>query len=272
MIRIIQNACIAMLLLASASLFSQSTACKSLQIKEDTAYLAGKKFTGTCSEYYKSGNLRRETTFEDGLKHGKEIILYDNGVKRMEVNYFKGLRDGDCSYKFYAINGQLRSMLDYDKGKKIGHIIYDEIFYYPVIIGEKNGAVPRDLVKGKDSVKVVILRTYNKYFNDDGTFNVKEFDGTVFTPDMDYVTIDEVRFLSFRMKGTLPIYPPRKTIYDHVKFNAKSSDGYLTLSMRETFKNMLLKELTIEEVFLNRLLHKRNIVWQLPARKLMIAD
>lgn len=261
----------ALSILLSLYAYSQSTPYADLRLKGDTAYYQGKKFSGYSVEYFNNGRLKYEVNYLNGLKHGIETSYYDNGMKRMLVTYSEGLRHGDCGYKFYTVDGQLRSMLDYDKGVKIGHIISPEIYYYPVIVGERDGAIPRQLVKGKDSVQVRILRTYKQYFKDDGSFN-PEFAGTVFTADMDYVTVDQVRFLSFRMKGKLPIYPPRETIYDHVKFNAKSTDGYLSLSMREAFKNMLLKELTLEEVYLNKLINNQNIVWQLPARKLLIAD
>jgi len=262
----------AIIILLSSFSFSQSIPLSNLEIKGDVAYYENKKFTGHCTEYFRNGRLKYEANYKDGLKNGIEQSYYENGMKRLQVTYSEGLRHGDCGYRFYTIDGQLRSMLDYDKGVKTGYIISPEIYYYAVIVGEKDGAIKRDLVKGKDSVQIKILRTYNQYFKKDGSFNSAEFAGTVFTPDMDYVTVDEVRFLSFRMKGILPIYPPRETIYDHVKFNAKSTDGYLTLSMRQTFKNMLLKELSIEEVYLNKLINNKNYVWQLPARKLLIAD
>lgn len=267
-------ALLGMVLCTISGITQKSVPLPDLQIKEDKAFFNNKPFTGNCYEYFTNGRLKYEGNYKNGIKHGWETTYYDNGQKRLAINYNEGVRDGDCGYQFYTVDGQLRSELDFEMGEKIGFTIYPEMYYYPVIVGEKNGALSRNYVLNNKTIEVKILKTYNQYFNDKGIYNYEEFPDVIFPDTMAYATgaDDDILFLSFRMKGKLPIYPPQESIYDHIKYNAKSTDGLFSVSMKQTFKNMLLRELTLEEVYLRKVINNKNIVWELPPRVLLIAD
>jgi len=263
-------------LLAFFSVYCQDVALPDIVFKNDIAYYNNRPFTGHCYEYYTNGRLKYECNYKNGIKHGNETTYYDNGQKRLVKNFNEGLPDGDCSYKFYSVDGQLRSELDYEMGEKTGQIIYAELFYYPVIIGEKNGSISKRYIQQQKNVRIEILRTYNQYFDKNGKFNSAEFSNVEFTRDMDFVIDgqgqDEL-FISFRMKGRLPIDPERETIYYDLKYESKPNrKRELSQSMLDCFDNKYVKELTLDEVFMRKVIDGKNILWSLPPRTLVLTD
>lgn len=253
---------------------AQSIAIPDIIFKNDSAFYKGKPFTGYCYEYYTNGKLKYECNYANGIKHGNEISHYDNGQMRLIKNFTQGLPDGDCSYKYYSVDGQLRSELDYEMGEKTGQIIYPEIFYYPVIVGEKNGTISKKLIQNNPNAKVQILKTYNQYFDKKGNFNSKEFSNVEFTNQMDYIEKDDPElFISYRIKGRLPFDPDRETIYYDLKYESKPNrKPELSQSMRDCFDNKLADKLTIEEVLMRKLINNENILWELPPRVLLLTE
>lgn len=119
-------------------------------------YLNGKPYTGTtydefsgnqqCREitfvnglkqkekgwYLESGNLEREFSYKDGVKHGKFVGYYDDGkTKYFEENYVNGLQEGTQSG--WNSDGSLRYQEQRASGVKIMRVEY-----------EKKGVWPKD--------------------------------------------------------------------------------------------------------------------------------
>lgn len=58
---------------------------------------------------------------ESGQIHGKYIIWFDNGQKKIEWNFDQGIRNGKCER--WMENGQKKSEASYLKGKLHGKLI-----------------------------------------------------------------------------------------------------------------------------------------------------
>ena len=70
----------------------------------------------TVNEYYKSGELRREILFENGLKEGKEISYFKNS-KTDFVMWWKDGKPNGPSLSYYE-SGTLKLYLNYTKFPK----------------------------------------------------------------------------------------------------------------------------------------------------------
>jgi len=68
--------------------------------------------------YYKSGELKFEYNYVDGIRQGVSKEYYKNGKLRLKENYQKGKLEGIC--KEYYQNGELKSKSEYVSGKKQG--------------------------------------------------------------------------------------------------------------------------------------------------------
>jgi antitoxin component YwqK of YwqJK toxin-antitoxin module len=61
---------------------------------------------------------------ENGLKDGKWVAYYENGILWSTAQYYKGLKDG--IWKIYRPDGKLYSEIEYRKGKRLYGRMYDE--------------------------------------------------------------------------------------------------------------------------------------------------
>lgn len=84
-------------------------------------YMSGKivngKKEGIWIEYYKSGELKSETNYKNGLANGKQTIYYKNGNIKEERNFKDDVISG--IRKYYDKEGKLTSTLEFKNGKII---------------------------------------------------------------------------------------------------------------------------------------------------------
>ena len=78
----------------------------------------------TVKEFYDNGQLKRETTYIDGLENGVELEYYENGQLSMKVHWLKGKWEG-YFYSYYK-DGSLQSKSYYKNGEEDG----ESIWYY----------------------------------------------------------------------------------------------------------------------------------------------
>lgn len=63
-----------------------------LEVRSDLRYAAGQTqpFTGNAVGYFTDGMQKLQVSFNNGLKHGKEVAWYEDGQLRYVVRYLKG--------------------------------------------------------------------------------------------------------------------------------------------------------------------------------------
>lgn len=255
-------------ILSSAS--AQIIQCTDLTKIDNITYKAGKAFTGRCLTYYPNGNKKYSCEFFQGLKEGKEESYYESGPVKTKAIYCEGNMHGDCSYTYFLEDGQEKSVISFDMGKKTDIIQYAPYYLYPVIVGEENGTIKRSLLANKDQIEVKLLKTYYKYFDDKGNFD-PQYTLKV-TDDLRFVFKGDINFVKYRMTCELPIWPPRETIYDHIDFNGQANAPYMSDSMRDNFRNMKLAKFTLTELVLYRRDNLKNYMWIIPGREIIIID
>jgi antitoxin component YwqK of YwqJK toxin-antitoxin module len=72
--------------------------------------------------YYPTGELFRERTLINGLRHGVEYDYYRNGQTKAERNYQNGKKEG--SAKGFHSNGQLQRDFQFENGKPVSATIF----------------------------------------------------------------------------------------------------------------------------------------------------
>jgi len=113
----------------------------------------------TVKEFYDNGQLKRETTYIDGLENGVELAYYENGQLSTKVHWLKGKWEG-YFYSYYK-DGSLQAKSYYKNGEKDG----ESIWYY------SNGQIHWQC-KYKNGKK----HGYYKDFQDDGSiFNEQNY-------------------------------------------------------------------------------------------------
>ena len=78
----------------------------------------GTPVNGIVYSEYENGQLRFETNFKDGEKHGLQRNWHVNGQLEAETNFKDGKQDG--MQKVWHENGQLKSETNYKDGKEDG--------------------------------------------------------------------------------------------------------------------------------------------------------
>jgi len=133
-----------LVLLTSSLLYSQVVNYDQIEKRSRIAYLKGTDtpFTGTAKGYYKSGALKNEISFVDGMKdgnykvfyesgkiksvklykannlEGEVIVWYENGQLERKVMFTKNKKNGQ--FQSWHENGQLKSKGEYINNKKTG--------------------------------------------------------------------------------------------------------------------------------------------------------
>ncbi|MBD3393660.1 MAG: hypothetical protein GF418_16170, partial [Chitinivibrionales bacterium] len=72
----------------------------------------------TATVYYENGNKRKESTFSEGVRHGKEMSWFEDGQVKSEATFVKGVPQG-TSVAYYE-DGATASEVSYQDGKKDG--------------------------------------------------------------------------------------------------------------------------------------------------------
>lgn len=76
------------------------------------------KFASNVKEYYQSGELKQDITFDaQGLRQGKNISYYRSGNIESDVNYTNDKLNGEATY--YHENGQFEGKLLFNNGKDV---------------------------------------------------------------------------------------------------------------------------------------------------------
>jgi antitoxin component YwqK of YwqJK toxin-antitoxin module len=83
-----------------------------------TSHYQGKPFTGKCYDNYKSGKLKNECDFLNGLKHGDYKSYHENGQLETEGKYEEDKEEQH--WKFYYETGKLECEGKYIKTKREG--------------------------------------------------------------------------------------------------------------------------------------------------------
>lgn len=258
------------LVFLSGSLNAQEIICENLQKNGEMIMQNGKPFTGKCFSYYNNGNKKYSCAYFQGLKEGREETFYESGPIKTKANYCEGKMHGDCTYSFYLEDGQEKSTISFENGKKTDIIQFTPYYLYPVIVGEENGTIKRSLLKGKDQIEVKVIKTYNKYFNDKGVYDPKYT--YKITPDYPFILKGDINFVRFKMYCELPIWPPRESIYDHIKFNGKAEGSFMSDSMRECFLNGGLGKFSITDLVFYRRDGLKNYMWTTFGREFIIVE
>ncbi len=139
-------------------LIAFSVDAQNLQEKDGLYYQDSELYSGTYLTYYDNGNLKMESAFLEGKKHGdcklyfedgtlNEVRSYSNnemtgtwltfnklGVKLAEASYSNGKKDG--KWFVWGDNGNLKYELCYDNGEKTG--IWKSYDENGVVINERD--------------------------------------------------------------------------------------------------------------------------------------
>lgn len=107
---------------------------------------------------FQSGILASETTYEFGIKHGKQT-KYLEGIKHTEVNYAEGIKDGPY-VTYYTKNGNKADEGAYKNNKKHG----TQTTYFEN--GNKKMVTPYENGKVKGTVYEYNIEGNLKYEND----------------------------------------------------------------------------------------------------------
>jgi hypothetical protein len=75
-----------------SSAYAESRVVNELEYKDFVAYAVGenKAYTGIYEWHYSNGQIGRQATYKDGLKHGKETTWWDFGDKKAVISFYKG--------------------------------------------------------------------------------------------------------------------------------------------------------------------------------------
>lgn len=101
-----------------------------------TVKSTGQPFTGTLHEFWDSGELRRETQMEAGLRHGWIKEYFSNGKLRATGQCVEGQVDGD--YVTFAEDGYSKTIITYKLGEQTGRRVEEtELFKNEVRAGKQ---------------------------------------------------------------------------------------------------------------------------------------
>lgn len=258
------------LLYFSNSILAQEILCEDLQKNGEIVLKNGTPFTGRCNSYYPNGNKKISCDYFLGLKEGREESYYESGPIKTKADYCEGKMHGNCTYTFFLEDGQEKSSISFEHGVKTDIIQYHPYYLYPVIVGEENGTIKRSLLMNKDQIEVKVIKTYFKYFDDKGKYDPK-FSYKI-TPDYPFILKGDINFVRYKMYCELPIWPPRESIYDHIKFNGKTEGPLMSDSMKDCFRNQALAKFSITDLVFYRRDGLRNYMWTTFGREFLIVE
>lgn len=93
-----------------------------LNSNKGLVYHNQKVFSGISESYYDNGQLKSQTAFLNGKKHGTHTKWFNNGVKSFESIYQEGKQNGRTSS--WWSNGNLRSIANFQHG--VAHGIQEQ--------------------------------------------------------------------------------------------------------------------------------------------------
>lgn len=73
---------------------------------------------GEYQSYYHDKSVRERCSYKNGIKHGEDVLYYENGEMAIYHLYLDGKIHGE--YKEYSQDGKLRVSCTYANGKKHG--------------------------------------------------------------------------------------------------------------------------------------------------------
>jgi len=100
------------------SLVLLSIACTKIDtynkdVKSKIARVEKQSYSGMVTEYYKNGNKKYETKYDNGKPCGKYLTWFKNGTKKAEGKYKKGQRVG--LWKWYNEKGTVNFTVLYEE-------------------------------------------------------------------------------------------------------------------------------------------------------------
>jgi len=94
-----------------------SVACTKVEIsnndvKSEVATVEKQSYSGVITEYYKNGNKKYQTKYNNGKPSGKYLTWFKDGTKKAEGEYQDGQRVG--LWKWYNEKGNVNFTVIYD--------------------------------------------------------------------------------------------------------------------------------------------------------------
>jgi antitoxin component YwqK of YwqJK toxin-antitoxin module len=80
---------------------------------------------GICKEYYPTGIKKNEVSYTEGKRNGQAVFYDENGLKSMEGSYLDDLSDGD--WILYGNDGQITFRIKYKKGEIVNKGALDSL-------------------------------------------------------------------------------------------------------------------------------------------------
>lgn len=81
-------------------------------VKSEIVSVNKQSYSGKVTEYYKNGNKKYETTYDNGKPSGKYLTWFKDGSKKAEGEYQEGQRIG--LWKWYSEKGKVNFTVIYD--------------------------------------------------------------------------------------------------------------------------------------------------------------
>jgi len=81
-------------------------------LKSDVATVEKQSYSGMVTEYYKNGNKKYETKYDNGKPSGKYLTWFKDGTKKAEGEYEEGKRVG--LWKWYSEKGKVNFTVIYE--------------------------------------------------------------------------------------------------------------------------------------------------------------
>ena len=99
------------------SLVVLSIACTKIDtssnnVKSKAVTVEKQSYSGVVTEYYKNGNKKYETKYNDGKPSGKYLTWFKDGTKKAEGEYQEGKRVG--LWKWYNEKGKINFTVIYE--------------------------------------------------------------------------------------------------------------------------------------------------------------
>ena len=81
-------------------------------VKSEVATVEKQSYSGVVTEYYKNGNKKYETKYDNGKPSGKYLTWFKDGTKKAEGEYQEGQRVG--LWKWYNEKGKVNFTVIYE--------------------------------------------------------------------------------------------------------------------------------------------------------------
>ncbi len=185
--------------------------------------------TGTWEDYNYFGEPIGKFDYKDGLSHGKNTWLYNDGKVESEIGFYEDEKHGES--KYYATSGELREVRYFSYGRLIGYSYQDKTNKLKDTIFTPNGdgVIKAFYANGNPSTTYEMRNgTYHneyKIFHPNGTLQEERFyaNGNEIKPTKTYFNTGKIMRIEPYLMGDLH----GEVLEYHSNGNLKMKENYV---------------------------------------------